>query len=104
MACGSACARSLMLVDWPSGWGSEYTPGATRLEVIDMLRLAADRRVPVYTHMRTAGRIEPGPSLESISEVIGAAAVTGASSRARPSDIRLTLRRVCVSAAAQSRD
>jgi hypothetical protein len=61
------------------GMGIEYTPGATRLEVIDMFRLAAERRVPVYTHMRSAGRIEPGSSIESISEVIGAAAVTGAS-------------------------
>jgi N-acyl-D-aspartate/D-glutamate deacylase len=61
------------------GMGIQYTPGATRLEVIDMFRLAAERRVPVYTHVRSAGRIEPGSSIESISEVIGAAAVTGAS-------------------------
>jgi N-acyl-D-aspartate/D-glutamate deacylase len=61
------------------GMGIQYTPGATRLEVIDMFRLAADRRVPVYTHMRSVGRIEPGSSIESVSEVIGAAAVTGAS-------------------------
>ncbi len=61
------------------GMGIQYTPGATRLEVIDMFRLAAERRVPVYTHMRSAGRGEPGSSIESISEVIAAAAVTGAS-------------------------
>jgi N-acyl-D-aspartate/D-glutamate deacylase len=61
------------------GMGIQYTPGATRLEVIDMFRLAADRRVPVYTHMRSAGRIEPGSSIEAVSEVIGAAAITGAS-------------------------
>ena len=61
------------------GMGIEYAPGATRLEVIDMFRLAAERRVPVYTHMRSAGRIEPGSSIASISEVIGAAAITGAS-------------------------
>jgi hypothetical protein len=60
------------------GMGIEYTPGATRLEIIDLFRLAAERRVPVYTHMRSAGRIEPG-SIASISEVIGAAAITGAS-------------------------
>jgi N-acyl-D-aspartate/D-glutamate deacylase len=61
------------------GMGIQYTPGATRLEVIDMFRLAAERRLPVYTHMRSAGRIEPGSAIESTSEVIGAAAVTGAS-------------------------
>jgi N-acyl-D-aspartate/D-glutamate deacylase len=60
------------------GMGIEYTPGATRLEVIDMFRLAAERRLPVYTHVRSAGRTDPGSSIESISEVIGAAAITGA--------------------------
>jgi N-acyl-D-aspartate/D-glutamate deacylase len=60
------------------GMGIEYTPGATRLEVIDMFRLAAERRLPVYTHVRSGGRVEPGSSIESISEVIGAAAITGA--------------------------
>jgi N-acyl-D-aspartate/D-glutamate deacylase len=61
------------------GMGIQYTPGATRLEVIDMFRLAAERRLPVYTHMRSAGRVEPGSAIEATSEVIGAAAVTGAS-------------------------
>jgi N-acyl-D-aspartate/D-glutamate deacylase len=60
------------------GMGIEYTPGATRLEVIDMFRLAAERRLPVYTHVRSGGRADPGSSIESISEVIGAAAITGA--------------------------
>jgi N-acyl-D-aspartate/D-glutamate deacylase len=60
------------------GMGIQYTPGATRLEVIDMFRVAAERSVPVYTHMRSAGRIEPGSSIEATSEVIGAAAITGA--------------------------
>jgi N-acyl-D-aspartate/D-glutamate deacylase len=61
------------------GMGIQYTPGATRLEVIDMFRLAAERRLPVYTHMRSSGRVEPGSAIESTSEVIGSAAVTGAS-------------------------
>jgi N-acyl-D-aspartate/D-glutamate deacylase len=60
------------------GMGIQYTPGATRLEVIEMFRLAAERRVPVYTHIRSAGRVEPGSSIEAVSEVIGASAVTGA--------------------------
>ena len=61
------------------GMGIQYTPGATRLEVIDMFRLAAERNLPVYTHVRSGGRLEPGSSIESIGEVIGAAAITGAS-------------------------
>jgi hypothetical protein len=61
------------------GMGIQYTPGATRLEVIDMFRLAAEQGLPVYTHMRSAGRVEPGSAIEATSEVIGAAAITGAS-------------------------
>lgn len=61
------------------GMGIAYTPGATRSEVIQMFRLAAERGVPVFTHVRSSGRIEPGSSIEAISEVIGAAAITGAS-------------------------
>src|SRR5260370_9673199 len=60
------------------GMGIEQTAGAARLEVIEMFRLAAERGLPVYTHMRSAGRVEPGSAIESVSEVIGAAAITGA--------------------------
>lgn len=60
------------------GMGMEYVPGATRLEVIDIFRVAAERKVPVYTHMRSAGRIEPNSAIASTEEVIGAAAITGA--------------------------
>ena len=61
------------------GMGIQYIPGATRLEVIDMFRLAAERRVPVYTHVRSSSRLDPGSSIESVSEVIAASAITGAS-------------------------
>lgn len=61
------------------GMGIAYTPGATRLEVIETFRLAAELRVPVFTHVRGSGRVEPGSAIESFSEVIGAAAVSGAS-------------------------
>lgn len=61
------------------GMGIQYTPGASRLEVIRMFRLAARNHVPVFTHVRSFGRLEPGSSIEAVSEVIGAAAVTGAS-------------------------
>jgi N-acyl-D-aspartate/D-glutamate deacylase len=60
------------------GMGIAYTPGATRLEIIDMFRVAAERKLPVYTHVRGAGRTEPDSAVESFEEVIGAAAITGA--------------------------
>ncbi len=59
------------------GMGLSYTPGASQLEVIEMFRLAAERSVPVYTHARGTGQVQPG--IGALSEVIGAAAVTGAS-------------------------
>jgi N-acyl-D-aspartate/D-glutamate deacylase len=61
------------------GMGIQYTPGATRLEVIDVFRVAAERKLPVYTHMRSAGHLEPGSAIEAVEEVIGASAITGAS-------------------------
>lgn len=60
------------------GMGIAYSPGASRLEVIDMFRMAAERHVPVYTHIRSSARTDPGSAIEAMSEVIGAAAITGA--------------------------
>lgn len=60
------------------GMGIQYVPGATRQEIIHIFQLAASRNVPVFTHIRSVGKKEPGSSIESVSEVIGAAAVTGA--------------------------
>lgn len=59
------------------GMGIEYAPGASRLEIIDMFRVAAERKLPVYTHMRSAGHVDPG-AIQSVEEVIGAAAISGA--------------------------
>ncbi len=60
------------------GMGIQYVPGATRLEVIDLFRFAAQHKLPVYTHLRSSGRSEPGSAIESVEEVIGAAAISGA--------------------------
>ena len=54
------------------GMGIQYTPGVSRQEIIEMFRVAAERAVPVFVHMR-------GDRVESVGEVIAAAAVTGAS-------------------------
>lgn len=59
------------------GIGLEYTPGASRHEVIELFRLAGEYHRPVFIHIRGAGPIEPGSSIEAVGEVIGAAAVTG---------------------------
>ena len=58
------------------GMGLSYTPGASQLEVIEMFRLAAQGKVPVYTHARGSGQLQPG--IGALSEVIAAAAVSGA--------------------------
>ena len=60
------------------GMGINYTPGATREEIIDIFRVAGERAVPVFVHIRSAGKQEPGSSIESVGEVIAAAAVSGA--------------------------
>jgi hypothetical protein len=60
------------------GMGINYTPGADRLEVIEVFRVAAERGVPLWPHMRAAGYSDPGSSVASTAEVIAAAAVSGA--------------------------
>ncbi|TFH66208.1 MAG: D-glutamate deacylase [Gemmatimonadales bacterium] len=59
------------------GMGLQYTPGATRSEVLDMFRVAAEARAPVFVHVRAFGPSDPG-SITSFMEVIAAAAITGA--------------------------
>ena len=60
------------------GMGIQYTPAATRWEILEMFRVAAEYDVPVFVHVRDFGTEEPGSSVESIHEVIGASAITGA--------------------------
>ena len=60
------------------GMGLEYTPAATRYEVLEAFRAAAKYHAPVFVHTRSTGASEPGSSIESYLEVIGASAVTGA--------------------------
>lgn len=58
------------------GMGIAYTPGATDWEIIQVFSVAARRSIPVFTHVRSSVS-EVG--IPSVSEVISAAAVTGAS-------------------------
>lgn len=60
------------------GMGIQYTPGATRWEVLEVFREAAAHGAPVFVHSRGFGLQEPGGSVEAFLEVLGAAALTGA--------------------------
>lgn len=60
------------------GMGIAYMPKTSREEIYDIFKLAAERRATIYVHMRNPGPIEPGV-VDSLQEVIGNAAATGAS-------------------------
>jgi len=60
------------------GMGLEYTPAASRYEVLELFRSAAKYHAPVFVHTRSTGASEPGSSVESYMEVIAASAITGA--------------------------
>jgi len=61
------------------GLGIAYVPSATHPEILDVLRIAAERKAPCYVHMRSPGAVEPGSVTESLEEMIAGAAITGAS-------------------------
>jgi N-acyl-D-aspartate/D-glutamate deacylase len=60
------------------GFGIQYTPNASRWEILEMFRLAAKYGASCHVHMRHAGVKEPGSSIQALEEVISAAAITGA--------------------------
>ena len=60
------------------GVGLEYAPGTTRHELIEVFRLAAGSGSPVFVHARSSGLREPGSGVESVTELAGVAAITGA--------------------------
>src|ERR1044072_6941376 len=60
------------------GFGIQYTPNASRWEILEMFRVAARYGASCHVHMRHAGVKEPGSSLKALEEVISAAAITGA--------------------------
>ncbi|MGP8246789.1 MAG: amidohydrolase family protein [Bryobacteraceae bacterium] len=59
------------------GIGIAYVPLISRAEVLDVFRLAAERKTTLYVHMRNGGPVEPGV-VDALQEVIADAAVTGA--------------------------
>ncbi len=60
------------------GFGIQYTPNASRWEILEMFRIAAKYGASCHVHMRHAGVKEPGSSIQALEEVIAAAAITGA--------------------------
>lgn len=62
------------------GLGVEYTPGASREEILRMFRVAARHGVTCFVHLRAGGRDSAtGGGLAALQEVIADAAATGAS-------------------------
>jgi len=60
------------------GFGIQYTPNASRWEILEMFRVAASYGASCHVHMRHAGVKEPSSSVQALEEVISAAAITGA--------------------------
>jgi N-acyl-D-aspartate/D-glutamate deacylase len=60
------------------GMGIAYEPLATREEVLGVIRIAGERKTPVYVHMRNGGPVEPGV-IDALQEVIADAVASGAS-------------------------
>ena len=61
------------------GFGISYTPGARHEELLLLFGAAADRQVPVFIHLRSAGAFRAGGAIAPFQEVIANAAATGAS-------------------------
>ena len=60
------------------GFGIQYTPNASRWEILEMFRVAARYGASCHVHMRHAGVKEPGSSVQALEELIAAATITGA--------------------------
>ena len=60
------------------GMGIQYTPAATRREVLEILRLAARLGSPVFVHARYSGNLDAEGGLAAAQEVVAGAAATGA--------------------------
>ena len=60
------------------GMGIAYVTEATRAEIYEVFRFAAQRKATIFVHMRNSGPIEPG-AIDSLQEVLADAAGSGAS-------------------------
>jgi N-acyl-D-aspartate/D-glutamate deacylase len=60
------------------GMGIAYLPHESRGEVLELFRLAAQKKATIYVHMRNGGPMEPGV-IDALQEILADAAATGAS-------------------------
>ncbi|WP_380872414.1 D-glutamate deacylase [Sphingomonas sp. DBB INV C78] len=60
------------------GSGTQYAPGITYKEMLDVTRVAGKAHTCVFTHVRYGSLVEPDSTLESVQESIANAAATGA--------------------------
>ncbi len=60
------------------GFGLQYTPGASRWEVLEMFRASSSYGAPAFVHLRHMGHVDPASSVVALQEVIAASALTGA--------------------------
>ncbi|MES2056073.1 MAG: amidohydrolase family protein [Pseudomonadota bacterium] len=60
------------------GSGTQYAPGITHKEMLDVTRVAGRTRSCVFTHVRFGSLVEPGSTLESVQESIANAAIAKA--------------------------
>ncbi|MGE0582804.1 MAG: amidohydrolase family protein [Steroidobacteraceae bacterium] len=60
------------------GSGTQYAPGISRKEMLDVTRVAGQTGSCLFTHIRHGSLVEPGSTLEAIQEAVANAAMTGA--------------------------
>ena len=60
------------------GMGINYTPAATREEILATFGVAARHRAPIFVHLRSAGLLENAGGIAGVQEVLADAAATGA--------------------------
>jgi N-acyl-D-aspartate/D-glutamate deacylase len=60
------------------GYGLQYTPGASREEVVEAFRVAAKHGSTNFVHLRYGSIEEPDSTLNALEEVIASSAITGA--------------------------
>jgi N-acyl-D-aspartate/D-glutamate deacylase len=63
------------------GFGVNYVPGSSYEEIVAMFGVAAQHGVPAHVHSRYKGSVFPETIVQSVQEVIAAAAITGASAQ-----------------------
>lgn len=61
------------------GMGINYTPAATRQEIMRTFGVAARHHAPVFVHLRSAGLLDNAGGIAGLQEVIADVAATGAS-------------------------